>query len=274
MKRKVTIALAIIGLVLLLSGVTFAGLAAFRLSEGEPQVPSDIPSSLPSDYLAHVAGNASASSTAGMPLRFEPPQLIGNGTLPVSQGLTFFLVPYDRETNLTVYFEDVSAFDGRIEGSNATFTVLSPYNSSQRGSTADEPISFPDSIVPADEPAIPTTPWIALPFTLNEQQNHAWVIAQADVTVTYYQPVPVSGSDFQQHVLLEYTQQVQRDLVFFVVSPQEYHMLEQYDNWASISFGLGLPKMDRSVVVFAYSICALVGISAGGSLLYYTYKRR
>jgi hypothetical protein len=274
MKRKVTIALAIIGFALLLSGVAFAGLAASRLSEGEPQVPSDIPGSLPSGYLAQVAGNASASGPGGTPLTFEPPQLIGNGLLPVSQGQTFFIVPYDRQTNLTIYFEDINAFGGRIEGSNATFTVRSPYNSSQRGSTADESISFPNSIVSANESAIPTTPWIAVPFTPNEQQNHAWVIADADVNVTYYLPVPASSVNLNLKVLSEYTQHLHRDLVFFVVSPEEYHMLQQYNNWASISFGLGLPKMDRSVVVLAYSICALVGISAGGPLLYYSYKRR
>lgn len=125
-----------------------------------------------------------------------------------------------------VYFDSIKSIDGKWSGSNATFTVTSPYRAALNASSHTDHWGPRISIQEGKE-NIESTPSLSVtePLQVKEGIYHQWINTTAKMVVTY--PVQVGSSG-------EYTDQQanrQHDLKLFVVSGEEFNAVAQHQWW-------------------------------------------
>lgn len=184
----------------------------------------------------------------------EPPRPPDGVPLDVSLGVRdgndyelpalyqLFAIPYMDPVTITIDFPERFSFAGRWNGSEAKFNILEPYSTELTAETHTD--TWDESLYGKDESY---APFLKVTFSIDEENYHRAIKTKAELEILYPLqtkscsllecPQGVSGYFSNNQDLLA------RQIDLFVVSPEEYALLEKnledYKRWMNNSQNTG-----------------------------------
>ena len=210
---------ALLGLVFIFAGLDsiYSGLES--LGQEEPPWPEGVPSGVP--------------------------QLPADGCIDQQA----YLVPYDRESEVTVCFAEKWSFKGLWSGSNATFIISAPYTADLVARTHSA--SWGKLLVSSGSDDTRFAPWLAVTFSMEKEYYHQWIYAIAGLRVVY----PATSGPL---TFVNESDHLERGIRFFVVSPDEDQMVAQHREWEQAQEY----SVWQDVPLFLYPLLFVVGAGA------------
>jgi len=133
-----------------------------------------------------------------------------------------FIISYDQEIKVEVYFQERYSIKGLWNGSDAELSISDPDGEVFTGETYSK--SWGDTIITRGGGTSSFTPWLDINFRVNKKYYRKWINAIVELDVSY--PYPSGISKFVN----EYDH-LERSFSLFVVSPDEYNLLKQNIEW-------------------------------------------
>jgi len=178
------------------------------------------------------------------------------GTVNFELGCTILLVAYGSTWEGKIFFRGPIAVDNRWNGNSAKLLVEEPYRAEIMAETAASwwPSSLPDKTGEI-------TPWIKVALPMNREHLHQTIRVRAMVDVHY--PEGYWGAEgCIGSCFVNKRTHLERDIQFFVVSPDEYAAMRE-----------AFPEANKAALGFAV-ILAIVGfIGLVGSVAGMRYSR-
>jgi hypothetical protein len=195
---------AIVGLIFVVIGLgSFYSLGELAYSEKiEPPYPSEVPTDVPL-----LEGRS----------KFEPIDVA-------------FIAPYNHTLNGRIYFQSQKSINAEWRARSSSFLFTNPF--SERIAAESRFKEWEDELV-GDIKYF--QPFIKLSFPIKREHNHRWIEGIAQVDLVYPERIRegsllISGSFINKEVHLEHP------LSIYVVSPDEYDMVKEYNQWKKFQF--------------------------------------
>jgi len=166
----------------------------------------------------------------------------------------FFVISYGKMANLEFKFESRRSIKGLWRGSEGKLIITAPYNATFEGATRTT--SWGDLLI--YQGSYGFEPWLRVTFPVEKEYYHEWISATVEMDIVYPIETPTAGH------FTNWNAHLKRDIRFFVISPEEYEMLEEHRDWESFN--------ESTVGVTIMVVILTSAFFSAGCYVMYTYR--
>ena len=140
-------------------------------------------------------------------------------SVPLGTDRESFIIPYGHSSEIKILFDAHSSVGGIWKGSNPKFVVMSPYKANIAAETDNT--GWGATVRGRELGSEQFSPWLTIALPVEAKYLHEWIYANASLEIVF--PALTGLQTFENR-----TSFVSRRIGFFVVSPEEFLLVEQH----------------------------------------------